>query len=337
MNIAAMIETLPPAVLMGVPLFLAFALLIFAFAGDGNRRLAEKRIRSVRQRYAGDAEVSATVDTTMSVRREKADSRNPLFDRFIKRFIPRRAELRHRLDRAGIGASIGRYVVISCGVGMVIALASFLLISPNPALALLFGIAAGSLLPHMVVGMMATRRRKKFLNDFPDAIDLMTRGLKSGLPITESMRTASEEVADPVGTELAAIIHAIRLGSKMEEALWDAARRLDIQEFNFFAISLSIQAETGGNLSETLSNLSDVLRKRRQLKLKIKALSSEAKASAYIIGALPFIMSGIIYMMNPDYMITLFTDPRGMIMIGIGLTSFLIGALVMAKMVRFDY
>src|SRR3546814_3784395 len=116
----------------------------------------------------------------------------------------------------------------------------------------------------------------------------MVRGLRSGLPITESIRAAGQEIVDPVGIELRRITDAVRLGAKLEEALWDCSLRLDIQEFNFFTVALAIQSETGGNLAETLANLSDVLRRRRQLKLKIKALSSEAKASAYIIGSLPF-------------------------------------------------
>ena len=164
----------------------------------------------------------------------------------------------------------------------------------------------------------------------------MVRGLRSGLPITESIRTAGAEIVAPVGTELQNVTDSVRLGAKMEEALWETSRRLDIQEFNFFTIALAIQSETGGNLAETLANLSDVLRRRRQLKLKIKALSSEAKASAYIIGSLPFIMALLIYLINPGYISELWTDPRGMFLVGIGFTSFGIGIGVMYKMVKFE-
>jgi tight adherence protein B len=122
----------------------------------------------------------------------------------------------------------------------------------------------------------------------------------------------------------------------LEEALWDTARRLDTPEFKFFVISLSVQRETGGNLAETLDNLGEILRRRLQMQLKIKAMSSEARASAYIIGSLPFVMFGILMIMSPAYIMVLFTDPRGMFIIGIGLTTMLLGVLVMAKMVKFE-
>src|SRR3546814_19583197 len=119
----------------------------------------------------------------------------------------------------------------------------------------------------------------------------MVRGLRSGLPITESIRAAGQEIVDPVGIELRRITDAVRLGAKLEEVLWDCSRRLDIQEFNFFTVALAIQSETGGNLAETLANLSDVLRRRRQVKLKIKAFSYEPQATANIIGPLPFVLA----------------------------------------------
>jgi tight adherence protein B len=203
-------------------------------------------------------------------------------------------------------------------------------------LSALAGLLMMILIPHAVVGFLVRRRRNKFIANFPEAIDLMVRGLRSGLPITESIRTAGAEIVAPVGTELQNVTDSVRLGAKLEEALWETSRRLDIQEFNFFTIALAIQSETGGNLAETLANLSDVLRRRRQLKLKIKALSSEAKASAYIIGSLPFIMAILIYLINPTYISELWIDPRGVFLVGIGLTSFAVGAGVMYKMVKFE-
>ena len=128
----------------------------------------------------------------------------------------------------------------------------------------------------------------------------------------------------------------MRIGVAMDEALWMTAKRLAIPEFNFLVISLSIQQETGGNLAEILEKLSDMVRRREQMRLKVKAMSSEARASAMIIGSLPFVMAGVISFVNPEYMSTLFTDPRGWVMIGIGLTSLLIGLGIMAKMIRFD-
>jgi tight adherence protein B len=203
-------------------------------------------------------------------------------------------------------------------------------------LALLIGIAGGLGLPHWVVGQMTRRRLKRFIQLFPEAIDLMVRGIRSGLPISETMASIGQEMADPVGTEFRHITDTIKLGQSMDEAMWDVASRLETPEFKFFVISLSVQRETGGNLAETLENLSEVLRRRLQMQLKIKAMSSEAKASAYIIGSLPFIMFAILMIMNHDYIMTLFIDPRGMIVLGIGLAMILFGAMVMAKMVRFE-
>lgn len=141
---------------------------------------------------------------------------------------------------------------------------------------------------------------------------------------------------DPVGIEFRRITNSVKLGQTLEEALWDASRRLDTPDFKFFVISLSVQRETGGNLAETLHNLGDILRKRQQLKLKIKAMSSEARASAYIIGSLPFIMLGILMMINRKYVMVLFTDPRGLIFVGVGLLLIGLGALIMSKMVKFE-
>src|SRR3546814_737098 len=236
----------------------------------------------------------------VSIRLSDNDSCIVLLDGLIKHLVPRPDLLRRRLAQAGLRTSLGKYVMISLAVGGVtfglllfFKVGSLLVAGP-------FGLFAAIMLPHATLGFLVGRRRNRFIDRFPEAIDLMVRGLRSGLPITESIRAAGQEIVDPVGIELRRITDAVRLGAKLEEALWDCSRRLDIQEFNFFTVALAIQSETGGNLAETLANLSDVLRRRRQLKLKIKALSSEAKASAYIIGSLPFVMAILIYLVNPN-------------------------------------
>ena len=183
---------------------------------------------------------------------------------------------------------------------------------------------------------MGARRRKKFLAILPDALDLIVRGLRSGLPVTESIAAVGREMADPLGTEFRRISDGVRFGQQLEEAVWDTAKRLDLQEFNFFVISMSIQRETGGNLGEALGNLSDILRGRQRMRLKIKAMSSEARASAMILGSLPFIMFGIVYAINPGYASLLFTDSRGIMLSAIGATSLIVGVAIMAKMVRFE-
>jgi len=253
-----------------------------------------------------------------------------------KRFLPRQSALRDRLERTGKNITIGTYALISMGMAIIVSLAVWLFGGLAPLLASLIGFLAGVAVPHLVIGFMGGRRKKKFLAILPDAIDLIVRGLKSGLPVTESIAAVAAEMADPVATEFRRVTDSVRFGQKLETAVWETAKRMDTPEFNFFVISLSIQRETGGNLAEALANLSEILRGRRQMQLKIKAMSSEARASAYILGALPFIMFAIINVVNPGYAAELYTDPRGMIMVGVGLTSLAIGIGVMVKMVRFE-
>jgi tight adherence protein B len=162
------------------------------------------------------------------------------------------------------------------------------------------------------------------------------RGLRSGLPVTETLGVVAQEVPGPVGIEFKGIVDRIKVGKTMEDALQDTGDRLGIPEFNFFTITLAIQRETGGNLAETLANLADVLRKRAQMKLKMSALCSETKASAYIIAALPFIGFALIYSINPPYMGQFFVDER-LIIAGIGGLVWLgLGAFIMAQMINFE-
>jgi tight adherence protein B len=321
-------------ILLGGLVLLVLLIVVMALlSGDPKRKSLQRRIEQVRK--SGKSRGGESLEFA-SAKRRTQDSDIALFDQLIKTALPRREELRKRLARAGLQITLGRYLVICLVAGVIVfllAALSQMVPLAGSAFAGLFG-AIG--LPYMIVGFLGSRRRNKFIALFPEAIDLMVRGLKSGLPISESVKNAGNEVADPVGTELRGVTDAMRMGKKLEDMLWETAKRLDIQEFNFFTVSLAIQSETGGNLAETLENLSNVLRGRRQLKLKIKALSSEAKASAYIIGSLPFVMGVLIYMVNPGYIMDLFIDPRGHFLIGLGLTSFVIGAGVMYKMVKFD-
>jgi tight adherence protein B len=203
-------------------------------------------------------------------------------------------------------------------------------------LSLLLGVFVGVGGPHFVIGKMIKRRVTKFTNNFPDAIELMVRGLRSGLPITETLGIVAGEIPGPVGVEFRMVADKMKIGRTMEAALQDTADRLGTPEFQFFVITLAIQRETGGNLAETLSNLADVLRKRAQMKLKIRAMSSESKASAYIVGSLPFVVFTLVWMINPHYMQGFFSDQRLMVAGLGGLVWMGIGAGIMAKMVNFE-
>jgi tight adherence protein B len=164
----------------------------------------------------------------------------------------------------------------------------------------------------------------------------LVRGLKSGMPVSETLSVIAKEIAGPVGEEFKLVVEKIKIGKSMEESLQDTADRLGTAEFQFFVITLAIQRETGGNLAETLANLADVLRKRAQMKLKIRAMSSESKASAYIVGSLPFFVFGMIWMVNQKYLAGFFYEPRLMIA-GLGGALWMaIGVFIMAKMVSFE-
>ena len=300
----------------------------------GPRRHIRRRLDSINRRFTGGA-MDGT-GAVNSVRREEKVSLIPALDRIAKRFLPRQSMLKDRLARTGRNIPIGTYVFINVFVTLAVGVVAFVVAALPLFLAALIAITIGIGLPHFVIGRLAGNRMKKFIAIFPDAIDLIVRGLKSGLPVAESINAVGAEMADPVGHEFRLVSDNIKFGMPLEEALWDVSKRLDSQEFKFFIISLSVQRETGGNLGETLGNLSEILRRRRQMSLKIKAMSSEARASAYILGSLPFIMFGIIFMLNPGYETELFTDPRGRVMLGAGLLTMLMGIVVMAKMVKFE-
>jgi tight adherence protein B len=311
-------------------LALTLGLGVLALAGDGGSKKAAKRLEAVRERHSGSREVLAQAQMKKLV-----SQRDNKLDSLVTQFIPRPAELRLRLERTGRTWSPGNYALASGGI--LVGTAGALLVAGAPLLfAIVFAAFLALAIPHVAVGMLIGRRAAAFTTRFPDAIDLLVRGLRSGLPVTESLGVVGREIADPVGIEFRMVADKIRIGRTMEEALQEAATRINTPEFQFFVITLSIQRETGGNLAETLGNLADVLRKRAQMKLKIKAMSSESKASAYIVGCMPFAVFALVWMSKPDYLAGFFTDTR-LIIAGVGgLIWMSIGGLIMAKMVSFE-
>mgnify|MGYP003624416039 CR=1 FL=1 len=250
--------------------------------------------------------------------------------------IPKPDELRKRLRRTGKEISFKQYIIANAGIGTAILLTLLVVSSLSFIPCLAVALAAGLLLPHMWVNITINRRLTKFTTQFPEAIDLIVRGLKAGLPITESIYAVSQEMDAPISTEFKTITDEIRFGKTMDEALWHASEKLDTPEFKFFVICISVQQETGGNLGETLGNLSGILRGRAQLKLKIKAMSSEGKASAAIIGSLPFIMLGVISSINYEYMSIMFEDSRGQLALLVGLIWMSFGMFIISKLINFE-
>ena len=201
---------------------------------------------------------------------------------------------------------------------------------------LLLGLLIGTALPHLVIGRMGKRRLNAFIALFPDAIDLIVRALRSGLPVSEAIVGAGHEIADPVGAELRLVEGGMRMGRDLEGLLWDTAKRIDASEFRFFVIALSVQRETGGNLGETLANLSDVLRRRRQAQAKAHAMASETRATTMILGGLPVAVIGVLSLTSPQYLVPLIEDVRGIILDGIALAMLTTGIVIMNKMAKFE-
>ncbi len=256
-------------------------------------------------------------------------------DDIMRRLLPRPELLRQRLSRTGRPISIGTYGLICLAAGLVVT-GGLLLLDLSLVIAIPAGVILGLWLPHFGVGWAAGRRERKFLAYFPDAIGLMVRGLKSGLPITESFQIVAQEVPGPVGEEFRRITDQMRLGQQLEAAMWDAVKRIGLPEIKFLVVTLSVQRETGGNLAETLENLDNILRRRRQMKLKVRAMSSEARASAAIIGSLPFIMTAVLMVMNGPYIMTLFTTSTGHILLTAGCSSMAIGIAIITKLAKFE-
>ncbi|MEM9312492.1 MAG: type II secretion system F family protein [Pseudomonadota bacterium] len=309
-----------------------FGLLVGVYyfvANSGVATAQKRRLQALRFRHSDstDAKVESQFKKAIAARKPKtfkvAGSGSQL------------DALAMRLDRTGRDFTVSQYIYASIGLALAVAVVIYIQ-SGALLLSLGIGLLVGAGIPHLAIGVMISKRTNQFNAKFPDGIELLVRGLRSGLPVTETLGVVAQEVPGPVGIEFKGIVERIKIGKTMEDSLQETADRLGIPEFNFFCITLAIQRETGGNLAETLSNLADVLRKRAQMKLKIKAMSSESKASAYIVGSLPFIVFGLIYWINPSYLGTFFTDDR-LIVTGLGgLVWMGIGVAIMAKMVSFE-
>ena len=309
---------------------MALMVLGYAFiAAPSAAKEGQRRLQAVRFRHSQDAEtkVESQLKKAIAARKPKAHK--------LAGSGSRVQALELRLDRTGKGWTLTQYMYASIGIALGVMLIIYMK-SGSLMLGLALGIVFGAGIPHLVVGHFIKKRSNAFTAKFPDAIELLVRGLRSGLPVTETLAVVAQEIPGPVGIEFKSVVERIKIGRTMEEALQETADKLNTPEFSFFCITLAIQRETGGNLAETLSNLADVLRKRGQMKLKIKAMSSESKASAYIVGALPFIVFAMIWWINPDYIGGFFVEER-LIITGLGgLVWMSIGVFIMAKMVSFE-
>jgi tight adherence protein B len=319
-----------PLIMIATGAFFVLAMLVFAFSGPSTERARARRLTAVQTRHGTKR---ATAEAQLrSISNARTETKT---EAVFGRLLPNPALLSKRLAMTGKDWTVSKYGMVSAGLFTLVT--ALLTLKGAPILLAVFvGLVIGAGVPHKVVGIFIKRRLTKFTAKFPDAIELLVRGLRSGLPVSETMSVVGQEVEGPVGEEFRMVTDKMKIGTSMDVALQDTADRLGTPEFQFFVITIAIQRETGGNLAETLANLATVLRQRSQMKLKIKAMSSESKASAYIVGSLPFIVFSMIWMINSSYMQNFFVDQRLMIAGAGGLIWMGIGAFIMAKMVNFE-
>ena len=328
--IVAAIFVASVAVVVGLGLF------VISLVLEAQHRHRKRLARVGRKRMSGRLDLD---DARLALLRTKQDT-NALvtLTDALSRFLPllNTSRLRANMKRAGMNLSVGAFIVISAVVAVVVlVIAAFATDLPFPLL-VVPSLLAGMFLVDNAIKMRGNMVANRFMKQLPDALDTIIRGIRSGLPVIECVAAVGEEYDDPIGGYFRAIAERVALGEPIDGALWRTARVINRPEMDFLAISITIQMETGGSLAEALGNLADLLRHRERMKLKIKAISSEAKASAMIIGALPFVMLGLLTVMSPDYVMPLFTDPRGHTMLFSGLGSISVGAFVMWRMTQFE-
>jgi len=303
---------------------------VFIYPILSGERKAERRVAAA----ARTEPTTRSARTPQKTRREQVEGTLKQLEERQKQ--ARRPPLSVRISQAGLSWSKNRFIMISVGLGVFafligIPLAGGLL----PALA--FGFAAGCGLPLWLLNFLKKRRESRFLDGLPDAVDVIVRGIKAGLPLLDSLKMIAAEAPEPMRSEFRGVIETQAIGMPLGEACLKLYERIPLAETNFFGIVISIQQRAGGNLSEALGNLSVVLRDRKKMKAKIKAMSMEAKASASIIGALPIVVMLLVWLTSPDYIELLWTEDLGRVMVACSAIWMFIGIMVMRKMINFDF
>jgi len=304
---------------------------VFIYPLLSGEREAERRMASVAHAEPAAARPARTAQKS---RREQIEV--TLKEMEARRKNAKRASLSVRLMQAGLDWSKRRFLITGAVLGFVAFIAAVAL-GAGLLAALAFGFAAGAGLPFWMLSFLKKRRETRFLANFPDAVDVIVRGIKAGLPLLDSLKLIASEAEEPIRSEMRAIIETQTVGIPLGEACLKLYERMPLPEANFFGIVVSIQQRAGGNLSETLSNLSRVLRDRKKMKAKIQAMSMEAKASAAIIGALPIAVMTLVWLTSPKYIELLWTDPTGRVMLACCAIWMSIGIFVMRKMINFDF
>ena len=311
----------------------------FLFNTIADEKTTERRLDTIKQAETDRSVVKATRDRVAEAAKRKKSVQDTLKELDAKQLASdkniKKPPLRAQLKQAGMQVTVERFYLYSVIAGVVVtALAYFLqaplLILPGAFIAGVFG------LPRWFVSFRRGRRVKAFLNEFPNALDIIVRAVKSGLPLNDGIRLIASEAPEPVKGEFRRIVESQQVGMSVPEATLRMPETMPCPEAGFFGIVIQIQQQAGGNLSEALGNLSRVLRDRKKMKAKVQALSMEAKASAAIIGALPFIVAFLVYLSSPNYIMPLFTTSTGHLILGISGIWMSIGIFVMRKMMNFE-
>lgn len=311
---------------------LAFAVAYPYVSGD---YASEKRLKGVTESRGARKARIVQVEEANSRKQAVADTLKEIEDRTAK---SKKQSLRIKLLRAGLDISTNMFWTISAVTGLVIAVGSYFAAPSLPTVAFAaFGFVGAFGLPRWVVGFLTKRRQSSFVAGFADAIDVIVRGVKSGLPLNECLGIIARESREPLRSEFQEVVDQQRVGVPLSEALDRLMGRMPLPEVRFFAIVIAIQQQAGGNLSEALGNLSGVLRARKQMAAKVQALSAEAKASALVLGSLPFAVMGMVYLSTPAYISILFNEKLGQFMLFGAAIWMSCGIFVMKKMIAFKY
>jgi tight adherence protein B len=303
---------------------------VFLYPSLSGERKAEQRMQSVTK-----------TEPLARVSRGPQKSRRDLVESSLKDFDERhkkskRVPISVRITRAGLSWSKRQFIIISAFIGLIMAFLGFL--SGTGLLgAAGLGFAGAFGFPRWFLSFLRKRREAKFIDGLADAVDIIVRGVKAGLPLGDCIRMITMESSEPLKTEFRLIMETQAIGMPLGEACGKLYERTPLPEANFFGIVVAIQQKAGGNLSEALGNLSKVLRDRKKMRAKIQAMSQEAKASAAIIGALPIAVMILVYITSPQYITLLFTHPTGHIMLAGSAVWMTMGVLVMKKMINFDF
>jgi tight adherence protein B len=327
--------------MLGIALMAGLAVggVAFAFIGSGgDNTKSNKRLAAASRGTGAKAAASKAADAlgeSNAKRRKAVQETLKEIERKQASARPR-ATIANMLQQADWGMDPRMFLYITLGLGVAMVCVFFFL-GYDWYVALGAGFAVGFGFPRWFLGFSISRRKAAFLKEFANSIDVIVRGVKSGLPLNECLKIIAHEAGEPVGPEFRNIVEGLKVGVTLEDGLKKMYERMPISEVNFFQIVLSIQQKTGGNLSEALGNLSAVLRDRKRLQGKIQALSSEAKASAGIIGSLPVIVMTLVYFTTPDYIALLFTERFGNFLLLCTVTWMSVGIFVMKKMINFKF